>query len=58
MQELKSHDWFHDFNWELLKRKQIKAPYIPIIEPDQPIEPREPDEAEVNARKQLNRVSF
>ena len=29
IKELKEHSWMKDINWELLKKKKFKAPYIP-----------------------------
>lgn len=29
IRELKNHPWIKDINWELLKNKKIKSPYIP-----------------------------
>ena len=29
IKELKEHSWMKDINWELLKKKKLKAPYIP-----------------------------
>jgi len=51
MKEVKSHPWFEGFDWAALKRKELKAPYKSVYEEDPPMEPRDPDEAELNARK-------
>ena len=29
IKEIKNHPWLKDINWDLLKKKKIKAPYIP-----------------------------
>jgi|LauGreDrversion4_2_1035121.scaffolds.fasta_scaffold1793962_2 hypothetical protein len=51
MKEVKSHAWFEGFDWAALRRKEMKAPFKPVYEEDPPMEPRDPDEAELNARK-------
>ena len=28
-QDVKNHPWFQDFNWEQLRRREMKAPYKP-----------------------------
>ena len=56
--DLKQHPWFKDFDWAALKTKKMIPPFKPQMEEEPPVDPREPDEAEVNARKQLSRLSF
>ena len=34
VEEVKAHPWFKNFDWEALRRKEIKATYIPDIKKD------------------------
>lgn len=29
--EIKEHPWFKDFDWEMLRKKEMKAPFIPNV---------------------------
>ena len=30
-QEIKSHPWFEKINWDNIKSRKVKAPFIPIL---------------------------
>lgn len=29
--EIKEHPWFKDFDWEMLRKKEMKAPFVPNV---------------------------
>jgi len=33
-EEIKAHPWFHGVDWGVIYRKEVKAPFIPIIKND------------------------
>jgi len=31
MKDIKKHKWFEGFNWDELRKRTLKAPYIPTV---------------------------
>lgn len=31
---IKEHSWFKDFDWESILKKQVKAPFVPVLKSD------------------------
>lgn len=31
MKDIKKHKWFEGFNWEELRKRTLKAPYVPTV---------------------------